>query len=1009
MRRFASRVAWTRIPLAGAVLACAAGIARAQHERAPALGFERDCDLAQRLSERGEREHSVAVIDRVKKSPGLTDVQKATIAFTEATVSVAAFEREKDYEKANALYEIAKRGIDEYLRLAPKGSYAVSASYLKGDLGRNFGEKVVEQIKRETSAEKIGELRKRGEEAFKSAEEHFKAKAEALKPLAGDRESAEYREYLAALYAVPNCYYSHAFLFPEGDPGRQLYLERADRDFQEEFFLAVDESLKINFEALVKAGNVNRELGRVDAAINYYQSAMEALYFFPDPNDPSTKTVVPAGELDPGEISVVLEASAEAAKLHNKLKQPKEVIKRVAELRKAIPKLEQYEQAGGFLIELALAYEAEGSNEKAIEAASAALSAAGIDSPAGRGAVEVLDRLGGGPGGKVRTVSRAEVLGAVAKAYGDKNYGEAIRLFHRTAARIHGTSGAEFLPALLYLAGHAYRDGGRPLEAIVVWRSVGDRFPEHKLAADALGWLVIQVCETWEATNGTWPERIAAEALADLEERFPGSQAATGAQSRYVKTLAKMGKKDPAEVARVVEAQIEKVAETDPTYGSKWLELARMWMNAGITASQKSQREEARQHAVKAFEKFLAWAEKTSKSTIDPGQLSKLEEQRVESLQGMASTWIWEPGANPEKALALVQQVEEAAAKSTSARVKQLLTKADDVKLRALLLQGKLDQAITVADGLVQKAPESGVAVMAARRVAEAADKEASKVKQAAGAGNGDKQRFDQLLDWAIRDYGRWIQNGEKQPGRIGADEYETAGTSIFKLGMWKNGIDWKTSFFQVDSAKLAYKEPLAKAAELFQKAIEANEVARDSKFDEPLTRFKLGQVLGLQASWKGLASEYSKLAERSGALETADGGGAYALKVSPEVKKSLGKVPIHQTVNEWAYAQAQLAEKGDKKAGTEAQSLAGAVETATNPGSKEGTEEWWMARYVAVLAAYNNGEYKTVTDKVEYYRTTDKELDQDKFGFKTKILDLFERARQRVGTSEPPPPKRPK
>ena len=60
--------------------------------------------------------------------------------------------------------------------------------------------------------------------------------------------------------------------------------------------------------------------------------------------------------------------------------------------------------------------------------------------------------------------------------------------------------------------------------------------------------------------------------------------------------------------------------------------------------------------------------------------------------------------------------------------------------------------------------------------------------------------------------------------------------------------------------------------------------------------------------------------------------------------------------------------------------------------GNQDPPFEFWYGRYIYVLAASANGERKVVDHRIEYYRTTDKELDKDKWGFRAKILALLKK-----------------
>jgi len=976
----------TSLALALAVAALGGSPASAQDAVAK-VGFDRDSDYALRLAQRGESRHAIWMVDRLKKTAGLTDAQKAELAFLEANVVIASFDLEDDFEKAKGLRDTAQKAIDAYLATAPKGRNVARANYLKGDLGRKFGVKVIREIKRTNSAQQAGELRKLGDESFVQAEEYFKKRADSLKATGSEQGpgSTEHNDWLAALYAIPDCFLSHADLFPEGDAKRTMNLERSISYF-DDFTLECPSDLVVYFEAMVKAGNANRDLGKVDKAIEYYKQALQLLYE-QDENDPTVKLPAHPDQLNDNQRQIIVDAAGAVSKLHNKMKEPAKVITLADDVRRGIPDVEHVRGSGEFLAELAKAYESQKRVDDAKKAARLAMRASRFDSDAFRDAKDILERNGEVGSGEL---GREEIFGPIVQALAENHAVDAIAEFMTSLRKVRAAKAEKLLPDLFLAGGWAYQKAGRQLEAVLAWEHCAELLPDGPNAADALMNSVKLLCQVWTTTKSPWFQSYAGRLVETLRDQFPDAAQTGEAQSAFVKTLQKTNGGDFAAVAQTLEDNLSRMQKTDANYGMKAIEAADAWKQAAMSAPAKS-REAPRKKADALYVAYQEWADASEKTTIDPIQLGKIQERRLTAMQGRAALFLLEPGANPEKSLAILQELEPLAAKSTAASAKRIQGRVEEQKIRAYLQQGKLDAAMQIVDGLVMKTPDSPSTRAGAKFVAEAADREAAKLKKEPINGNG--QRLAQLVDSAIRYYDVWIQSAQKA-GNVSPKDYDTAASKLFIYGLAKNGLEFKGSFTRADVSKLVTKDAVAKAGDLFKSAIAANDANPSGDFNEAQVRYKLGQVQGYLGQWKELAENYTSVLQAAGALLSQEGGPS-KLDLSPDVRKRLSGLAV-SLANESAYALAQLAARGDKAAGKEAEARAAAVAAELNPGNKEGTEDWWFARWVLVLAQENNGEYATCRETIEDFLRSDKELDKGQWGFKSRILDIYERVKNK-------------
>ncbi|MBL8696668.1 MAG: hypothetical protein JNJ88_21425 [Planctomycetes bacterium] len=959
-------------------------VAQAEPNAAAPYGVDRDIEYTERLASRGYREAAVWIVNRLKAMPGLKPEQQASVAFAEASILVADFENEKDFAKAAESHAKAKAGLEGYLKLNSKGATADRARILSGELDKKLGEKIGQEILRESSPEKVTELRKQGEKAFQDAIQYFQGRVDKLREeaTAQNIDLSQAREVLLAEFSMADTYLSFARLYPEKDPMREQRLKLAADRFAE-FTNECDQELMIWYTANTKAGNAYRDLNDATKAVDFYDQSLSLMEGSDENGDKYVRD-----DLTENEKALVLDALVEASRLKIGLKRHEEVIDEYAtRAKKAIPDAEKFERGPDYFVELAHAHNLANKNDEAARFAQKAMNAASFDSAAFRGAQEMLDRLGvsvgGGSGPKL---TEARVIGPVAGPLREGKIAEAMRAFDRMRLMIRGDAEeAKFAPKLISWGGYAYQAAGRPLEAVLLWESVATQYPGDKVAPAAVLEAVRAMCAYWKSVKSEWPDAV----VRGLMERIPENAGeAAEAQGLYIDALQKLNKKDAFEVATLQEEALKTTQKTDAKFGKKAFDAGKMFVTArsgvaGLKDADKRRKlvEGARAGAERCFTQFLEWA--AAQSTLDPEEIAKNDTRTADALIAMANMWLWEPGAQPEKAMAILQQLEERTSKSAAAKAKRW--DLEEIRVRAFLKQGNLNQAVALVEGMATKAAEN-------RKTVDSLSRVATECFQVAQKKETPPDRVAELTETAIRLLRAWITNGERQAGVIDAADYESAATKLFRLGLMKNGIDLSkgyTSFWDYRDAKLPFKEPLELAAEYYSKAIAANEQAATENFDVTFTRFRRGQALGLLAKWTELAAETNAIVNDGEMLEKVDTG----YKITEATGKGSRNFRI-QVLNERSIALARLAEKGDRAAGTEAQKIASAVESFTNPGNKEPTVEFWIARYVKVLAMQRNDERAACKAEIERYLLTDKELDKGKWGFDKLIRDIYDKVK---------------
>jgi tetratricopeptide (TPR) repeat protein len=490
----------------------------------------------------------------------------------------------------------------------------------------------------------------------------------------------------------------------------------------------------------------------------------------------------------------------------------------------------------------------------------------------------------------------------------------------------------------------------------------------------------MQICQLWTATKFTWLEAMAQEALDNFQSAFPDHELHANAQDAFLSAQKKVGGKPPIELAKLVEDQVKGLSKTDPKFGRLTYDAGRSYFAAGVQTRKKPEKEQARAGAERLWEQYLDWLK--GQNTLDPAEKTKNEEKMVYVLLSRAQMWLWEPGAAVEKTFSILQQIEEMSTKVPAAKAKGL--EVDQVKVKAYLQQGALDKAVNVVEGMLTKAPDSPRTAFELRRVSDFIWTEVSNVKTREKLA---PERVTQLLDWGVRYLREWVQLGEKSASAIDSNELNTVGKRMFVLGLLKNGVaQYPGTYYRIDHAKFAFQEPTQLAADIFGKAI-ANSGNNIDVVNA--LRYQQGAAFGILQRWKELVDVYQLVVKDDNLLEATEAGG---FKIAPP--RQGRPFNTEKFLNDYAYALAELARKStDKAAGTEAQQIASAVIVATEPkGSAEPEFDFWFARYICILAADAIGERTKVQERYLFYTRTDKELDNDKFGFRKKIMDIAAR-----------------
>lgn len=947
----------------------------------PAAGFDRDADLARKLAANGYKTQADWLIAKLKSAPGITETQKAELAFVEASNLIELFASERDFEKSRAIYESAKKTIGEFIKIAPKGESLIQANYQNGDLDRRFGEKIIEQIKREPNAEKAAALRTEGEKVFASAIKYFAERADELKRKADEesRDLKEDREYQVAAYAVPQAYLSAAYLYPAGDQSRTTKLQNAESRF-EQYCTDAPEGTMAYFDANVKWGNARRDLGRTDA-VDCYSQALELLYYR-DANNEKFPLPPNDADLTPQSRFLIIEAVTEASRMWNAAKEYDQVIQYYTDVRTAMPQLETAEgpRALELIYEAARAYDESGKKDQAKIEAKRIVKSASPDMAVAQEARELLIKLGESVDSS-EEVTLVQVVGAIERQLKDSNFPEAIRAFQQARDRWRGTvAEKKFWGDLLLRGAISYQNAGRALEANLLFSEIGEKFPQHRDAPKALLASVLEACKVWKTTKAEWGGALAQEGLDRLQSQFADAPETQDAQQLFLQTQQLVGGKKQIELAKIGEEQLKGLSKTEPKFGRIVYETAMRYYRAGVNGiidpKQKSDIAPSREGAERCFDMYLEWVK--AQQTLDPVEIAKMEERSVGCLLSKAEMWLWEPGSAVEKTLAFVQQLQESASKSNAAKAKA--SDIEKVKMRAYLKQNKLDAAVQVADGMYVKDPASPKTSWMLKKIA---DVSFDMMKAAEKDKEKDPKKRESLADTALKFYKNWVVASEKQSSALGASDYNFVATRLFQLGLVKNNVDrWPGNFYGVDPAKFPYLEPAQLSAELYQKAVAANEAAPSANFDPSEARYRRGQVLGLLLKWKEVVADYEQIARDDGIIDeegrTLKVGGSRRYK--PEA-----------LANDLAWAYAQLAAQGSKDAGKMAQKYSSFAINYAMPKSSSTKLPFdvWYARYTLVYSMVKNGERSAGNEQLAQIKATDRDYDAGEFGFKAKFEAL--------------------
>lgn len=921
--------------------------------------LQSDLDFADRLSG-VYPDLAEEFLGRLEKSPQLQEEGRARISLIRADLFSQRASREPDLARRIEAIQKAVAAIEGFLKKYPNHPRAGDAKARIGELGREVGDAIVEAVQAETDPKKLDTLRAQGEKNFKDAEEYFRKQIEAL---ANPQNEDQERDLAVAKFNLPKTQYKHALLFEDKNATRNFLLREALKNIDTALFDHGNPELPATHDAFITKGLVLREMGNWKGSREAFEEAVKFKELFEDPQNPGKYLWE-----DPGP-AVVAGAFEELCSAGNYFQDYDAVIEGADECLRLLrnPDVRLVPVGWRILLEQARAFSAKGRGDEA-EKAIAVVLANAPPGPYRRMAQDIAREL------VDENATPAQLITAARSEIVKGNFDQSLGFLRRAIRRAQGVpQGEKVLAEAYFLMGSFYDREDRDEESILAFLQAAGADPKSALAPLALYQAASGLAKI-SGEGGPYVDGLYQRTVSQLTRNYPESDQAKQAELFKLRKLE--GKKQWLEAAGGYEA----IPPDSKNYVFAVNRGAFCYYMLGLDFTKLAKADKAKEALEsserlyrKAFEKATTELQKT----IDP--------QRQIELRGNAFHAITQVGEimlrleKPAEVLKLLESVER------TFQDPEKTPKILALRMRALIDLNRLDEAVAALDAVLAKAPlgEKGVSAscrkLAARLETDAVDREKR---------SKDDPKILTGLRKAAHYYQQWIERG-RATGELGrgAEDVVVAADRIDEIGKRANRLaEGTTQIPDYEDRKVADDEYWQKAVALYQSLLRSP--YRESLGTSVWTvRVKLGRCYAVLRDWPRLVETYETLVKTENMINAVN------LQMNASVFQAKPDLLGAYLGLGFGY---YMVAKEKKEAGLFAKA------TEIFARIKERTEEdtmlWWQARYLAVVALFEQGEYKSAKTVIDSIGNNYPKWDSGKFGFGPR----FDRLKDRIEARAP-------
>ncbi len=943
----------SRLPLLAAV-----ALAPAMAVSPDILGRD-DLDFARRLADAGYSDLARMVCDAVvarAEANGASTGPEAVAARILAFEAETAEARDLDDLAAREarLTDVLSRG-EAFAKTLPQGPDADRLDAALATAQEEYAMILLERVQAEQDTAALARIRKQADDVFRRAIDSLTKRIQSNEK---DRGSVETDEELAALdrklivdmYSRARMYYLHSLLLPADDNRRELVLDDALAAFQAFDFSYGRELL--SFEGNIFQGLCYKALEQDDAALEAFDYAISLREGF-DPG-PDGLRVLP-----PDAANVVSSAVFQKVQFQRELKDFAGAAATAQDFLDTVSDPLKADQGLPILAAQAEALGEAGDVPGSLAAAQALVAADPRGAWGARGREILANSASLGSAGSAQ--APPPVLLRIAETLFAK--GEALRGHQTCAQARHGarrTATEQDIGAESFvLEGDAYAREGNIWDACVAWEAAALLYPQGVRAPDGLWSAINGYSDLYASEQLAWFRRAAQERLDLLSSSY--SKHPLMAQAALIEGQWAEADRDYTKAAAVY----AKVAPGSPAYGPAQRRAgANLLLQAKAQDDAKKPAEAAklRTQARQVLEVARKELELRMGETLDKTARLRLSGLAFGARADIARLLL---AGTPQDVAAVIPLLADV--ETVHAGEEDKLAETWRLRIKALELQGKLDEAVTMLDGLVQKSPDAAAIGPAAGSLARALDRAANELHEKTP---GSTQAVSQWKQ-AARLYGLSVKPQLAGGARRDRAELEAVGTRLLALALTLEGApEGSDSFLDWQPTALARPELWDQVRSILQAVLDSGGNYR--------AEILLGRVLAFQGDWRDAAQTYSRMFDHEELMDISgkrmDVG---RIREKPEL------VPAYV---EWATAESMAGSTGDDR---ERLSRAADLLTKALPNLDRWSKLWWRAKTQQIQNLMWQGRYDEADIALrELERTTD-DYDKGEFGAREKLLAL--------------------
>ncbi len=822
-----------------------------------------------------------------------------------------------------------------------------------------YGETLITLLESSSNPAELASLRTKAEKSFTDAEAGLVRHIKTTRSLVGDANldagSLENSLFLDS-YTLGKMQFLHARLVKDDEFKHVALLNEALDTFME-FGLDWGDTL-LAYEGNIFQGLCLKELDRPDDAIAAFDDAIALR---------TTYEPLPDGRFDmPPEASDIVSAAVLQKLLF---------LQSIKDFAGASAAADDYmattaeplaaTSGMAILAAQADALMALGNAEKAFQVAQTLLQA----DPQGPWGVKAREVLASDSGGGQLTAQTAQVrMRVIETLIGRGETGRAHSECRRLRQLAHGLKEeADIGAEALLLEGVAYaRDGLLP-EACVAFESAQALHPAGAKAPDALWRAISLYFQFYSEERRPLFKRLWNEKRETFLRSYPKHENAVLVQLTAGQELE--AERDFAGAAR----SYQTVSKDSPAYGEARFRAGTCLYRQALEldkARKASEAAEARKQALPLLNEAQAILEKRREASLDLEVRGRLGGLAFDARATAAAILLLDGAARSVEVLPLLEDVETVYAGDD---VK--IATALGLRIRALELQGRLDDAVQMIDGLAQTSPDARMLGNAAGSLARTLD--------AAGLAAIEKdpqsKQGQQFWRNATRLYALSVRDQLTGQAALDLKELDDVGTRLLTLALALDGAPEEIDSF------LDWQLPESSVPGTWDQVGKVLQAVADNGTSYR-AEILLGRAHGFQGHWKEAAVTYLKLFEREPLLDVS------GLRFDSAQLRS--KPELLQGWIEWAMAEVELGKSLDDPS-----HLTRATEMLDKAlGNLEaGGRLWWLTKCMQIETLVNRGQYEAADVALRSIERNNQDFDEDKHGARKRLLAAKDQIQKRM------------